>query len=92
MDWARYPAKPPQRIAMYLAHQSPSAEERDHARKLVLSKDHGRAFLRGGWKDLPNADQLGRNIGLVDNDSEDEQWFDKGRKAMEGVNEGLAVF
>jgi hypothetical protein len=86
---------------MYLGMQSPDPKERDHARKLVLSKDHGRAWLRGGWKNEPNADELGRNIGLVETptgkanakgESEEDSWFEKGRKGMEAVNEGLAVF
>lgn len=82
-----------QRIAMYLGMQSPTAEGRAHAKKLVLSKDHGKAWLKGGWRNEPKSETLGRDIGLPSNSAKEEDaWFEKARKGMEKVNEGLGVF
>lgn len=61
---------------------------------MILSKDQGRAWLRGGWRDEPNAADIGRNIGMDDSVTEEqsgEAWYDKTRKGMEGVAEGLSV-
>jgi hypothetical protein len=88
-----------QRIAMYIAVQSPLPSGREHARSLVLSKDGGRAWLRSGWKDELNADTLGRDIGLQDVPTEDvvreaqeeESWIERGRRGMERVGEGLGM-
>lgn len=108
-------AKIPQRIALYVGFQSPRETDRRAARKLILSKDHGRAWLRGGWKNEPNADDIGRDIGLVfESENEggdgedvrvikareegkdkgreegDDNWIQRGRRAMEGMTLGIA--
>lgn len=49
---------------MYLALQSPSISAREHARSLILAPDGGKAWLRSGWKSEPEADKLGRDIGV----------------------------
>ena len=61
---------------------------------LLKSKDRGKAFLRGGWRDEPNSESLGRDIGLEESvsEKEGEVWFDKGRMAMEKVVDGLSEF
>ena len=64
---------------------------------LIVSKDNGRAWLRGGWKKEPSADHIGKDIGWRDNDvaqegEDKEPWFEKGRKGMDMVAEGLRVF
>lgn len=77
--------------------QSDKKEDQDRVVDMLLkSKDRGKAWLRGGWKDEPNADQLGRDIGLEAGERESAQggevWFEKGRSAMEKVVEGLSEF
>ena len=94
-----------QRIALYVSLQSPSAADRAAARKIILSKDRGRAWVSGGWKREPNADEIGRDIGLTEAeyktassrqktgdraDGGEETWIVKGRKAMETMTLGLA--
>jgi hypothetical protein len=71
---------------------SKKQEDRDRVVDMLLkSKDKGKAFLRGGWKDEPNADDLGRDIGLEEGEK-GEVWYEKGRAAMEKVVEGLSEF
>jgi xanthine/CO dehydrogenase XdhC/CoxF family maturation factor len=82
---------------MYISLQTSSPAARDHARSLILSKDGGRAWLRGGWKDEPNAYDLGRDVGL-EGDRElglamadaGVSWVEKGTRGMEVVARGLA--
>ena len=75
-----------------MAMQSPTAEGRNHAKRLVMSRDHGKAWLRGKWKDEPNADTLGMDIGLPSGQSTDEDaWYVKARKGMETGHDGLAT-
>ena len=94
-----------QRIDLYVSLQSPSAADRAAARKIILSKDRGRAWVSGGWKKEPNADEIGRDIGLTEAEYKaassgqnpedganggEETWIVKGRKAMETMTLGLA--
>lgn len=73
--------------------QSTKPEEVSHAMSILLSKDGGRAWAKGGWKDEPNADTLGLSVlGMDEKDEAGEAWADKGRKGMERVVEGLSVF
>lgn len=91
------------RIALYLSLQSPLKAERAAARRIILSKDKGRAWAKGGWKNEPNADDIGRDIGLLPTEGApasgvevkekvegEESWVAKGRKAMETMTLGLA--
>ena len=91
----------PQRIALYVSFQSPLAADRAAARKIILSRDRGRAWVSGGWKKEPNADEIGRDIGLTETEvtqaqaarakgEEHETWITRGRKAMEAMTLGLA--
>ncbi|WWD06727.1 hypothetical protein V865_004822 [Kwoniella europaea PYCC6329] len=82
----------PPRIGLWMSLQSPSTAEQDRARKVVMSKDGGRAFLRGGWKDEPDANTLGSDIGLSQSDDEKDSWVVKGRQGMESVVEGMSAF
>ncbi|OCF35552.1 hypothetical protein I317_04215 [Kwoniella heveanensis CBS 569] len=82
----------PPRIAAWMSLQSPSTADQDRARAIVMSKDGGRAFLRGGWKEEPNADQLGADIGIANGEGEEDSWRGKGRQGMEKVVEGMTVF
>jgi hypothetical protein len=87
---------------MYLALQSPSASAREHARSLILSPDGGKAWLRSGWKSEPEADKLGRDIGMEEGTgmAQDKglercgggvEWVENGRRGMEMVGEGLGM-
>ena len=69
------------------------------ARQIAESKDHGRAFIKGGWKEVEEADKLGLDIGLdggyggrdMDtNKEEGDVWIKTGRDAMGKVVEGLS--
>ncbi|RXK37866.1 hypothetical protein M231_04864 [Tremella mesenterica] len=74
----------PPRIAMYFAQRSPSPQAKDHARDLLLkSKDRGVKWLRGGWKEEPNADELGKDVG--------GEWAEVGRENMERVLSGMSA-
>lgn len=66
------------------------AEERAHAHRLISANDQGKAWLRGGWRDEPNASEIGRNIG-VEAGGDDEAWYEKTKKHMEGVEAGLSA-
>lgn len=73
---------------MQLGMLSPDREKQDRARKILMTvKDRGRAWLKGGWKDEPDAATLGGDIG-TDGGSE---WIEKRRDAMEKVADGLGV-
>lgn len=75
--------------------QSPRQEDQDRVVDMLLkTKDRGKAFLRGGWRDEPNSELLGRDIGLEEGEREKdgEVWFEKGRAAMEKVVDGLSEF
>lgn len=79
-----------QRVALYFSFQSPLPEERAHAYKLIMSKDKGKAWLRGGWRDEPNASEIGRNIGVAQGE-DGAAWYEKTKSAMEGVEAGLST-
>ncbi|WVW79319.1 hypothetical protein I302_101287 [Kwoniella bestiolae CBS 10118] len=82
----------PPRIGLWMSLQSPAQNEQDRARKIVMSKDGGRAFLRGGWKDEKDADALGKDIGLTQDENEGDSWVGVGRRGMESVVEGMSAF
>lgn len=80
----------PPRIAFHLSLLSEDADRRAHALNILRSKDHGAAFLRGGWKDDPLADDMGKDIGPDEEGS--FEWIQNGREAMELVGQGLSAF
>ncbi|WVQ75525.1 hypothetical protein IAR50_005152 [Cryptococcus sp. DSM 104548] len=82
----------PPRVALWLALQSPDKAQQERAKAIVLGKDHGRAFLRGGWKEEPNAETLGLDIGLEDGEAFGDSWVRKGAESMEKVLEGVSAF
>ncbi|WWC73122.1 uncharacterized protein I206_107088 [Kwoniella pini CBS 10737] len=82
----------PPRIGLFLSLQSPLKSDQDRARKIVMSKDGGRAFLRGGWKEEADAATLGGDIGLKEEDDEQSNWVLKARAGMENVVEGMSAF
>ncbi|WWC64056.1 uncharacterized protein I303_106663 [Kwoniella dejecticola CBS 10117] len=82
----------PPRIGLFMSLQSPSKTDQDRARKIVMSKDGGRAFLRGGWKEEADAATLGASIGLAEDEEEGSSWVVKGRQGMESVVEGMSAF
>jgi hypothetical protein len=57
---------------------------------MILSQDAGKAWLRGGWRNEPNAADIGKNIGMRE-DENGEVWYEKTRTAMEGVEAGLGA-
>ncbi|WVQ81224.1 hypothetical protein IAT38_003346 [Cryptococcus sp. DSM 104549] len=81
----------PPRVALWLSLQSPNKEEQDRARAIVMGKDGGKAFLRGGWKNEPNAETLGADIGLG-GEQKEGSWVEEGPQGMEKVVEGMSVF
>lgn len=52
----------PPRIVFHMSLLSPDLERRAHALALLESKDSGAAFVRGGWKSEPLADEFGRDV------------------------------
>ncbi|WWC91230.1 uncharacterized protein L201_006172 [Kwoniella dendrophila CBS 6074] len=82
----------PPRIALWMSLQSPSKAEQDKARKIVMSKDGGKSFLRGGWKELPDANNIGADIGLEGGEDNKDNWVNKGREGMESLVEGMNAF
>lgn len=84
-----------QRVALWFSMQSPKQEDQDRVVDMLLkSKDRGKAFLRGGWRDEPKSESLGKDIGLEEGEREanGEVWYEKGREAMEKVVDGLSEF
>jgi hypothetical protein len=78
---------------MWFSLLSPDETERQRAMEILLkSKDKGKSFLRGGWKEDPKADQLGRDVGLESTNEGEGVWYEDGRAAMEKVVEGLSAF
>lgn len=74
---------------------SDKKEDQDRVVDMLLkSKDKGKGFLRGGWRDEPDSESLGKDIGLEagEREANGEVWFEKGRAAMEKVVEGLSEF
>lgn len=84
---------------------SPKKSDQERAVDLLLkTKDRGKAWLKGGWKDEPDAEMLGRDIGLGEDegidgvadgfqsDVEGDNWVKKGLLGMEKVTEGLGVY
>jgi hypothetical protein len=80
----------PPRIAFYLSLLSENPDNRAAALKILNSKDKGAAFAKGGWKDAVDADQIGRDVGLGPDGTQD--WANEGRFAMQAVDENLALF
>jgi hypothetical protein len=56
----------------------------------------GKAFLRGGWKEDPKAEEMGRDVSLEGGEKAEGEgagvWYEQGSKAMEKVVEGLSAF
>jgi hypothetical protein len=78
---------------MWFSLLSPDETERQRAMEILLkSKDKGKSFLRGGWKEDPKADQLGRDVGVERTSEGEGVWYEDGRAAMEKVVEGLSAF
>lgn len=78
---------------MWFSMLSPDETERQRAMDTLLkSKDKGKSFLRGGWKEDPKADQLGRDVGQERTNEGEGLWYEDGRAAMEKVVEGLSAF
>ncbi|KLT38660.1 hypothetical protein CC85DRAFT_289317 [Cutaneotrichosporon oleaginosum] len=77
----------PPRIAMHMSLLSPNEERRAHALKLLTGPDGGAAFCRGGWKNDPLADELGRDVGLGDDGT--QGWAEAAKGHMEGVGAAL---
>ncbi|WOO82447.1 uncharacterized protein LOC62_04G005936 [Vanrija pseudolonga] len=80
----------PPRVAFHLSLLSEDPDRRAHALNILRSKDHGAAFLRGGWRDDPLADVMGKDIGPDEEGS--FEWIQNGREAMELVGQGLSAF
>lgn len=87
---------------MFLGQQSTTPEGVKRATDILQNhRDHGRAWLRGGWKQEQDADTLGDDIGLGlpgggppigFGEQGDGEWIARGREGMEKVVEGLGVF
>ncbi|WVQ63935.1 uncharacterized protein L199_002091 [Kwoniella botswanensis] len=79
----------PPRIAFWLTLQHPSKTEQDRAKAILMSKDNGVKFLKGGWRDEPNASTLGNDIYFEDSE---DNWVKEGNENMEMVVRGLSGF
>ncbi|WVW79317.1 hypothetical protein I302_101285 [Kwoniella bestiolae CBS 10118] len=79
----------PPRIALWATLQHPSKTEQDRAKAILMSKDHGVSFLKGGWRDEPNAATLGNDIYC---DNAEDNWVKEGNESMEMVVRGLSGF
>jgi hypothetical protein len=78
---------------MWFSMLSPDESEQKRAMDtLMKSKDKGKSFLRGGWKEDPKAEELGRDVGLERTNEGEGKWYEDGRAAMEKVVEGLSAF
>jgi len=75
---------------MFLSLLSPDQKQRDLAYSILTSKDKGASFCRGGWREHPDADKFGRDVGLGIDGT--QSWAEEGRMAMENVDESLKVF
>lgn len=74
---------------MQIGMLSPTKEGQDCARYMLLhTKDYGKSWLKGGWKDEMDADTIGRDIGA----DTGVEWIEKKRDAMEQVSEQLGIF
>ena len=74
---------------------SPEKAQRDRIRHLLFkTKDQGRAWVRGGWKEEKDADTLGLDVGREFSSPADRAaaWVEEAKEGMKKVNEGLAVF
>ena len=74
---------------------SADATDRDKARNILLkTPDSGANYVRGEWKKESNAAEIGLEyeLGSTSDPFFTAGWAQKGRKGMEEVTEGLAVF
>lgn len=85
-----------QRIALFGALLSPTQDQRDRADRLLQAgRKQAGQWLKGGWKDEPDADTIGADIGLRREEGAAEkgtEWINRGRDGMDKVVEGLGVF
>ncbi|WVO18019.1 hypothetical protein L204_105717 [Cryptococcus depauperatus] len=81
----------PPRIVLWLSMQSPSKEGQERARAVVMSRDAGKGFLRGGWKEELNSETLGLDIGLGESERVEENWVTHGVEAMGNVVKGMSM-
>ncbi|WVQ81226.1 hypothetical protein IAT38_003348 [Cryptococcus sp. DSM 104549] len=78
----------PPRIVVWINGYATDKAEQDRARALLLAKDGGRKFLRGGWREEPDAATLGTAIGTEGGDN----WVTQGREGLEKIVSGMSVF
>ena len=84
-----------QRIAWHFSMLSPDKTQRDRIRPLLFkTKDKGKAWCRGGWKEEKDADTLGLEIGhdFSSQAQGSAAWVEEAKEGMKKVNEGLGVF
>ncbi|CAD6571869.1 MAG: hypothetical protein TREMPRED_000411 [Tremellales sp. Tagirdzhanova-0007] len=76
----------PPRVAMLYGMLSSTPEGQDRAKRLILrTQDRGKSWLEGGWRDELDATTMGSDIGTEGGSA----WIDKGRDAMDRINEAL---
>lgn len=81
----------PPRIVLFAGLLSPTEEQRARAHRLLQTgRKQAGLWLRGGWKEEPDADTIGSDIGAKDGEGMD--WIAKGKEGMEQVVEGMGVF
>ena len=69
-------------------------ERRERARQIILdNEDHRHKWLGGGWKEEPDADTIGLELGheLGSEAVAPAEWVTHGNAGMEKVSEGLSV-
>ncbi|GMK58450.1 hypothetical protein CspeluHIS016_0504820 [Cutaneotrichosporon spelunceum] len=77
----------PPRIAMHLSLLSDDEGRLAHALKILGGRDQGVKYCRGGWKEDPLADELGRDIALGSDGT--QSWAEAGKDYMDGAGVGL---
>ena len=78
---------------MWFSMLSPDETERQRAMDTLLkSKDKGKSFLRGGWKEDSKAEELGKDVAMERTIEGEGVWYENGRAALEKVVEGLCAF
>lgn len=78
----------PPRIALFTGIHSPDPKMREEAIRILSQKDNGIPFVRGGWKNHPQADLLGLDVGLGPDGT--TAWAQAVADKMEEANDDIA--
>ncbi|WWC64052.1 uncharacterized protein I303_106659 [Kwoniella dejecticola CBS 10117] len=82
----------PVRVGLWASMSHPAKDQQERAKATIMAKDKGISFLRGKWRDEPNAHTLGSDIYFDDVDAAGENWVTEARRGIEDVGRGMSVF